>query len=329
MSRRSRSLLSLVLLQLLLALQFWQPAPASAATLEEVRAITATAKDNILVLNDKNFPKYVEEPRDYSLIIIFSVHSNAFKCEPCERFESEYRLVTSSWEKMGNPNELVFAYVDFGDGRHSFGKMSITSAPAGLYLPPTLGPNASKADPIGYDFNRHGLIAEQFAEFVRKVNGIEMTIYRPIDWVKRGITAAVIITSLVAFKLMFKHILVVIRSVRAWSSLTLVIILMMTSGFMWNQIRHPPYMGGSASHPEYIAPGFQTQFGVETQIMAVLYAACAFATVSLVTRVPKIRDGMTQRVVAFVWLLVLVVGYSLIMMTFRKKNGSYPFKLLF
>jgi hypothetical protein len=44
----------------------------------------------------------------------------------------------------------------------------------------------------------------------------------------------------------------------------------MMSGFMWNQIRMPPYHGGSPQNPEYISSGFQQQFVAETQIVAFL-----------------------------------------------------------
>lgn len=40
---------------------------------------------------------------------------------------------------------------------------------------------------------------------------------------------------------------------------------------MWNQIRHPPYtMPSRDGSPSFIAAGFQTQFGLETQIVAVI-----------------------------------------------------------
>lgn len=53
----------------------------------------------------------------------------------------------------------------------------------------------------------------------------------------------------------------------------------MISGYMWNQIRKPPYMQvtreGQAS---YIAGGYSNQYGVETQILSVICECrCRFA----------------------------------------------------
>lgn len=44
----------------------------------------------------------------------------------------------------------------------------------------------------------------------------------------------------------------------------------MTSGYMWNQIRHPPYMvGGQNGKPvSFVASGYSNQYGVETHIIS-------------------------------------------------------------
>ena len=45
----------------------------------------------------------------------------------------------------------------------------------------------------------------------------------------------------------------------------------MISGYMWNQIRHPPYMQVSrAGQPQYIAAGYSNQYGVETPIISLI-----------------------------------------------------------
>ena len=46
---------------------------------------------------------------------------------------------------------------------------------------------------------------------------------------------------------------------------------MFTSGHMFNAIRHTPYMQSNGRGGFiYVAGGFQTQFGIETQIVASL-----------------------------------------------------------
>lgn len=50
----------------------------------------------------------------------------------------------------------------------------------------------------------------------------------------------------------------------------------MTSGFMWNQIRNPPY-SQPADHGQisYVAGGYSNQFGAETHI---LMGVCALSS---------------------------------------------------
>jgi hypothetical protein len=51
------------------------------------------------------------------------------------------------------------------------------------------------------------------------------------------------------------------------------LILLMTSGYMWNQIRTPPFlMPGANGQVSYIAAGYQNQYGIETQIVATICA---------------------------------------------------------
>ncbi|KAI8052504.1 hypothetical protein BDF22DRAFT_688795 [Syncephalis plumigaleata] len=319
-------ILSFTLLFLWLACAYHQ---VHASLTEEIQQLADQTPDNIVALDDKTFPKFIENGHDYSVLVVFSVRSNAFNCEPCIRFEPEYQLVASSWRKMGSPKPLYFVHVDFGNGRHTFGKYNINAAPAALLFHPTSGPDATKADPIVYDFARRGLGAEDVSAFIKQTMGIEMTLYRPIDWQKHGINAAIVIAFLVALRFSSQYVWAILSNTRVWSAITLVFLLIMMSGFMWNQIRMPPYHGGSPQNPEYISSGFQQQFVAETQIVALLYAGCAFATVSLVTRVPAIKNSMLQNIAALVWTIILVVIYSLLLRLFRVKNGGYPFKLLF
>jgi hypothetical protein len=39
---------------------------------------------------------------------------------------------------------------------------------------------------------------------------------------------------------------------------------------MWNQIRGTPYIGVRDGQPSFLAPDYQSQFGVETQIIGFL-----------------------------------------------------------
>jgi hypothetical protein len=67
------------------------------------------------------------------------------------------------------------------------------------------------------------------------------------------------------------YVLPVIQNRNIWASISLVSILLFTSGHMFNHIRKVPYVAGDGKGGiSYFAGGFQTQFGLETQIIAAL-----------------------------------------------------------
>lgn len=53
-----------------------------------------------------------------------------------------------------------------------------------------------------------------------------------------------------------------------WAFLTIVIILVMTGGYMFVRIRGMPYVAGGSNGAVLIARGFQNQYGIEVQIIA-------------------------------------------------------------
>ena len=61
----------------------------------------------------------------------------------------------------------------------------------------------------------------------------------------------------------------VVQSKSLWSGLGLTAILIFTSGHMFNQVRNVPYVAGNGrGGVQYFAPSFQSQFGLESQIIA-------------------------------------------------------------
>lgn len=70
------------------------------------------------------------------------------------------------------------------------------------------------------------------------------------------------------------YILPVIQNRNLWAAVSLITILLFTSGQMFNHIRKVPYVSGDGQGGiSYFAPGFSNQFGIETQIVA---AMCKF-----------------------------------------------------
>ena len=100
----------------------------------------------------------------------------------------------------------------------------------------------------------------------------------------------------------------------------------MCSGYMWNQIRTPPYQGrASPGKSAVIANGYQQQYGIETNIVAALYLiiSSSFVGLSKVRQVP----GMGKYVVFSILMAIFLFSYSVMFKVFKIKSGSYPFQL--
>lgn len=100
-------------------------------------------------------------------------------------------------------------------------------------------------------------------------------VQRPIDWMKWLAKIAIGTGSVIFAVVAWPYMLPVLQSRNIWASVSLISILLFTSGHMFNHIRNVPYVAGDGHGGiSYFAGGFQTQYGLETQIVAAL---CKFS----------------------------------------------------
>lgn len=170
---------------------------------------------------------------------------------------------------------------------------------------------------------------------------------RPVNYVKVAVVITAILGAITFVTVASPYILPILQNRNLWAAISLIAVLLFTSGHMYNHIRKVPYVqpdgkGGVS----YFAGGFQNQFGLETQIVAamckfghaihlipsmlisnILDGVLSFATISLALKVPRITDPRAQAVAVAVWGGVILFMYSFLLSIFRIKNGGYPFWL--
>lgn len=67
------------------------------------------------------------------------------------------------------------------------------------------------------------------------------------------------------------YVIPIIQNRNIWAAISLIAILLFTSGHMFNHIRKVPYVAGDGRGGiSYFAGGFSNQFGMETQIVAAM-----------------------------------------------------------
>jgi oligosaccharyltransferase complex subunit gamma len=99
-------------------------------------------------------------------------------------------------------------------------------------------------------------------------------IRRPINWMKWATTLTVILGGGSALVTASPYVIPVVQNRTVWAAVSLVSILLFTSGHMFNHIRKVPYVAGDGrGGVSYFAGSFQSQYGLETQVVA---AICEF-----------------------------------------------------
>ncbi|KAL2262885.1 hypothetical protein VTK26DRAFT_9090 [Humicola hyalothermophila] len=301
---------------------------------ERFQAFHAKSLSSIPVkLSPSTYRELTSTPRDYTVAMLLTAMDPRYGCQLCREFQAEWELLSRSWiagDKAGE-SRLVFGTLDFTDGRDIFMSLGLQTAPVLFLFPPTIGPHATASpEPVRYDFTNGAQVAEQVHHWLSRhlPDRPHPPIKRPINWMRWISTFILLSGGLTASYVAWPYVLPVIQSRTVWAAITLVSILLFTSGHMFNQIRNVPYVAGDGRGGiSYFAAGFQSQYGLETQIVAAIYGILALSGISLAIKVPNMTDPRAQSVAVFAWGGVLVLMYSLLLSIFRGKNAGYPFSL--
>ncbi|KEY66720.1 hypothetical protein S7711_06768 [Stachybotrys chartarum IBT 7711] len=286
-----------------------------------------------LKLSDATYKALTSTPRDYSVAILLTALEAKFGCHLCQEFQPEWELLGKSWTRGDRKGEsrLLFGNLDFTDGREIFISHGLQTAPVLFFFPPTQGPHAAiSPDPIRYDFSGGPASAEQIHAWLSRQlpNRPHPAVKRPINWMRWATSLSLVAGSITVAATAWPYVLPIIQNRNLWAAVSLISILLFTSGHMFNHIRKVPYVAGNGrGGVSYFAGNFQSQYGLETQVVAALYGILSFCVISLAAKVPRLSDARSQQVAVIAWASVIFVLYSFLLSIFKIKNGSYPFQL--
>ncbi|RJE23649.1 oligosaccharyl transferase subunit gamma [Aspergillus sclerotialis] len=291
-----------------------------------------------LDLDDSSYEDIISEPHDYHVAVLLTATESRFGCILCREFQPEWDLIARSWnrgsQKTDSPR-LLFGSLDFSNGKGTFqklieGKLMLQTAPVLLLYPPTVGPFA-KVDPTPLRFDFSGPIsADQIYSWINRhlPDGPKPPLVRPINYTRLVSAVTVLMGIVTLFTALSTYILPIVQNRNLWAAASLISILLFTSGHMFNHIRKVPYViGDGKGGISYFASGFTNQFGMETQVIAAIYAVLSFATIAIAMKVPRMGDAKSQQVAVIVWAAVLLSMYSFLLSVFKAKNSGYPFFL--
>ncbi|KAL8584509.1 hypothetical protein ACOMHN_016830 [Nucella lapillus] len=227
-------------------------------------------KDPVVRLKGDRFHRYVEAaPRNYSVIIMLTAWQSERKCPTCKEAQAEFEIVANSWRSSKeHSSQLFFALADVDEAPEVFHHLRLNMAPVFVHYP---GKTTPKRTDI-MDINRLGFAAEQIARFVAERTEILVPIVRPPNY--RSLAAMTVLGVVVAALLYVKRdSLQLFSDPTGWAVSVLMMVVVMTSGQMWNFIQQPPlaHRDPRTGQTQYVFADFQDQFVLETYLVIFLH----------------------------------------------------------
>lgn len=268
--------------------------------------------------------------REWNAVVQLTAMGDQFKCAPCRQFNPNFNAVAKSWQSKAPADKkdtIFFATLDFADGRDIFQKLGLSSAPVLNVWPPAKGPHKKpgKADPWTYDFNAFSFEASTLASELSKHTIVPIPYKAPFNWALASNIAAVIIIGSLVVRVAYMYLGGFIFSRWTWALAVVLTMLTFTSGHMFVKIRGMP----TTMRGQWIAGGYQNQYGAETTVISGIYGTLAFAQLMLILGVPHAKSAGSQRMSIYIFSFLMIIVFSMLVSLFRIKNPSYPFRMLF
>ncbi|KAJ8254891.1 hypothetical protein GJAV_G00198520 [Gymnothorax javanicus] len=281
----------------------------------------------VIRMNGEKFRRFVRAPpRNYSMIVMFTALQPHRQCGVCRQADEEYQILANSWRySSAFTNRIFFATVDFDEGSDVFQMLNMNSAPSFIHFPPK-----GKSKPADtYELQVRGFAAEQIARWIADRTDVHIRVIRPPNYagpLMLGFLLAVV-GGLVYLR---RDNLEFLYNKNAWGFGALCIVLIMTSGQMWNHIRGPPYAhkNPSTGQVNYIHSSSQAQFVAETHIVLLFNAAVTLGMVLLHEAATSDMDIGKRKIMCVAGISLVVLFFSWLLSIFRAKYHGYPYSFL-
>ncbi|CAF0887568.1 unnamed protein product [Didymodactylos carnosus] len=207
---------------------------------EKIEQLTEwSMKKPVIRLNSERFKHYVKTPpRNYSVIVMLTALSPQRQCAICKQAHDEFQVVAQSWRySSAFSNKIFFAMVDFDEGSDVFQYLKLNSAPVFIHFPPKMKPK--KGDYM--DISRWGFSAEQLVKWINDRADIHIHVFRPPNY--SGFLLVILLVTMIAGLLYIKrNSLEFLYNNLLWGVSVILVILVCTSGQIWNTIRGSPFL---------------------------------------------------------------------------------------
>lgn len=290
----------------------------------------------VIKLNMDKWRGYVrQQPRNYSMMVLFTALSSGVNCPICRPAYDEFIIAANS-HRYQNPElkSLYFAVVDYEDAPQIFQQMNLNTAPILYHFGPK---TQGKKKPDQMDFQRHGFDADAIARFVADQTEVQIRILRPPNYAA-PIIIILVVGLILGLLYMKRNSLEFLYNKNFWGCVALAFTFIFMSGQMWNHIRGPPFVMTNPQSKEtsWIHGSTQYQLVAETYVVGLLYALITFGFIIMndAAEEGKRKKNILSNLIPpayMVWvgLAIVVVVFSFLLSVFRSKYRGYPYSFLF
>lgn len=321
-------------ISLLVSAWLWLAAWAAYSNAEMRQLLASKANGGVFDIADDLYENYLSGARDYDVMVFMTSDSPQINCLLCRETDPRFRILANSWDRAypagySEGRDIYFFKAEFANSKNLFQQMQLDSIPKIFYFPAQLegvNPAAWVTNNSQYQFFQ-GEQQELMKEWVTSITGASFDIYVPLDYSRLIMNACITFAIIMLIRRFRGPLALMFQSPFMWGSLSLVAILLFVGGYMFNQIRNTPFVKESGDNVEYIAPGAQTQYGLETQLLSSLYGLLSLVFVLLVGKVGAIRNAKVQFFAVAIISALLYLLYSVLLFIFAQKHRGYPFQM--
>lgn len=317
----------------LAVLLFWVVADVQGGNLDEqIQQLNDLMERRpIIRLNPEKFKKYLGSqslPRNYSFIVMMTALSPQRSCHICRQAHEEYLVTANSYRvsQYAQSKKLYFGLVDYDEGSEIFNSLSINSAPCFLYF----NEKGNFRSPDELNIQRLGFGADVITRWIAEKTGMQIKIIRPPNLFV-PIVLGLFCLMLATILYMSRNSLTMVFNRNIWAFSAVALVLLMTSGQMWNHIRGAPLMQRGRGQNTYIHGSSSGQYVIETYLVIAINAGIAIGIVLMTDGLKggDRADTRKKKIMARLGFGMLVVFFSLLLSVFRQKSYGYPYRLLF
>lgn len=326
---------------ILLALVCLTSIVSAGLTSAELNSLVHANGNKVLQLTDDIFEPLLQGRREHSIVVLLSSSSPQINCVLCREFEPEYHIVGNSWikdhpdgfedsDEEEKKQNIYFFHAELSNSKRFFSELQVSSIPKVLFFPPSDVnlPNAWKKELSEYQFYA-GDHKRLLISWLQQATGHSFNIYIPVNYSKIAVNAVITFIGALIVKRFFTQVCTVLTSRLLWSGLSIVAVLLFTSGYMFNQIRGVPYvLEQENGNVQYFAPGQQNQFAVETQIISFIYGILSVLFIVLIKKVPEIKYSLVRLFTVVLTSTLIFIIFSILLIIFGGKGIGYPYRFL-